>query len=61
LNTEPHINDISYLTTLARHDPWKLRGQKVLGVGDASCIFPTNSKTDDYDPSKIALFNERLA
>ena len=60
LNKEPHIKDISYQTTLAGYVHWKLTGQKLLGVGDASGMFPINSKTNDYDVSKIELFNERL-
>jgi sugar (pentulose or hexulose) kinase len=32
----------------------------VLGVGDASGMFPIDSKTNDYDAGKIELFNERL-
>jgi sugar (pentulose or hexulose) kinase len=60
LNKEPHIKNISYQTTLAGYVHWKLTGQKVLGVGDASGMFPINSKTNNYDASKIELFNERL-
>jgi sugar (pentulose or hexulose) kinase len=60
LNQEPHIKDVSYLTTLAGYVHWKLTGEKVLGVGDASGMFPIDSKTNDYDLSKIKLFNERL-
>jgi sugar (pentulose or hexulose) kinase len=60
LNKEPHIKDISYQTTLAGYVHWKLTGQKVLGVGDASGMFPIDSKTNDYDASKIELFNKRL-
>ncbi len=60
LNKEPHIKDISYQTTLAGYVHWKLTGQKVLGVGDASGMFPVDSKTNDYDASKIELFNKRL-
>ena len=60
LNKEPHVNDISYLTTLAGYVHWKLTGQKVLGIGDASGMFPIDSKTNDYDASKIELFNEQL-
>jgi sugar (pentulose or hexulose) kinase len=60
LNKEPHIKNISYQTTLAGYVHWKLTGQKVLGVGDASGMFPIDSKTNDYDASKIDLFNERL-
>src|ERR1700730_12725272 len=60
LNREPHVKDIAFLTTLAGYVHWKLTGQKVLGIGDASGIFPIDSKTNDYDASKIELFNERL-
>jgi sugar (pentulose or hexulose) kinase len=60
LNQEPHIKDISYQTTLAGYIHWKLTGKKVLGIGDASGMFPIDSKTNDYDASKIELFNKRL-
>ena len=60
LNKEPHIKDISYQTTLSGYVHWKLTEQKVLGIGDASGMFPIDSKTNDYDASKIKLFNDRL-
>src|SRR6201988_895971 len=60
LNQEPHIRDITYLTTLAGYVHWKLTEQKALGIGDASGMFPIDSKTNDYDASKIELFNQRL-
>jgi sugar (pentulose or hexulose) kinase len=60
LNKEPHIGDISYLTTLAGYVHWKLTGEKVLGVGEASGMFPLDSQTNDYDQGMIALFDERL-
>lgn len=60
LSKEPHIEDISFLTTLAGYVHWKLTGQKVLGVGEASGMFPIDSKTNDYDEGMIELFNERL-
>jgi len=61
LNKEPHIKGITYLTTLAGYVHWKLTGQKVLGIGDASGMFPIDSKSNDYDAGKIELFNQRLA
>ncbi len=61
LNKEPHVKDISHLTTLAGYVHWKLTGQKVMGVGEASGMFPIDSKTNDYDKRKVELFNERLA
>jgi sugar (pentulose or hexulose) kinase len=60
LNNEPHVKDISHLTTLAGYVHWKLTGQKVLGVGEASGMFPIDSKTNDYDERMMKLFNERL-
>jgi sugar (pentulose or hexulose) kinase len=60
LNRESHVRDIHYQTTLAGYVHWKLTGQKVLGVGEASGMFPIDSKTNDYDTRKIQLFNERL-
>src|SRR5215217_8426917 len=60
LNQESHINDISHLTTLADNVHWKLKGQKVLGVGEASGMFPIDSKINDYDQPKIELFNQSL-
>src|SRR5512142_3377306 len=39
LNKEPHVKDIHFQTTLAGYVHWKLTGQKVLGVGEASGMF----------------------
>jgi sugar (pentulose or hexulose) kinase len=61
LNNEPHIGDIAFLTTLAGYIHWKLTGKKVLGVGEASGMFPIDSRTNDYDAARMALYNERLA
>lgn len=60
LNKESHIKDIHHQATLAGYVHWKLTGQKVLGVGEASGMFPIDSKTNDYDQRMIKLFNERL-
>ncbi len=61
LNQEPHVKRISHLTTLAGYVHWKLTGQKVLGVGEASGMFPIDSKTNDYDQRMLAQFNQLLA
>jgi sugar (pentulose or hexulose) kinase len=61
LNKEAHVPEISYQTTLAGYVHWKLTGEKVLGVGEASGMFPIDSKINDYDARKVELFNERLA
>jgi sugar (pentulose or hexulose) kinase len=60
LNKESHIKDISYLTTLAGYVHWRLTGQKVLGIGEASGMFPIDSKSNDYDARMIELFDKRL-
>jgi len=59
LNKEPHLKNISYLTTLAGYLHWKLTGQKVMGVGEASGMFPIDSRTNHYDERMLQLFNER--
>ncbi|HUI90328.1 MAG TPA: FGGY-family carbohydrate kinase [Anaerolineales bacterium] len=60
LNRESHIKDISHLTTLAGYVHWKLTGEKVVGVGEASGMFPIDSRTNNYDQGRIELFNELL-
>jgi len=60
LNKEFHVGDISHLTTLAGYVHWKLTGQKVLGVGEASGMFPIDSRTNDYDVRLLEQFNELL-
>jgi sugar (pentulose or hexulose) kinase len=60
LNKELHVKDISHQTTLAGYVHWKLTGEKVLGVGEASGMFPIDSMTNDYDKRMLGLFNERL-
>jgi len=60
LNKESHVKHINHLTTLAGYIHWKLTGQKVLGVGEASGMFPIDSQTNDFDESMLGQFNELL-
>ena len=60
LNRESHVKDISHLTTLAGYVHWRLTGQNALGVGEASGVFPINSKTNGYDQRMMKRFNEQL-
>jgi sugar (pentulose or hexulose) kinase len=46
LNGEAHVGDIAFLTTLAGYVHWQLTGRKVLGVGDASGMFPVYGSLD---------------
>lgn len=57
LNEEEHVKDIDYFTTLAGYIHWKLTGEKVLGVGEASGMFPIDSKTREYNARMIEQFN----
>lgn len=61
LNNEEHVKDITFFTTLAGYIHWKLTGRKVLGVGDASGMFPIDSLTGDYDREKIGQFDRLVA
>ncbi len=60
LDGEEHVGRVHHLTTLAGYVHWKLTGHKVLGIGEASGMFPIDSKTNDYDARMVELFNERL-
>ena len=54
------IGEIAFQTTLAGYVHWKLTGEKVLGVGEASGMFPIDSNTNDFDATRVAQYNERL-
>lgn len=58
LNDEKHIQDIAFITTLAGYIHWQLSGKKVLGVGEASGMFPIDSKTNTYDAQMLEKFSE---
>ncbi len=61
LNQEQHVADISFLTTLSGYIHWKLTGQKVLGVGDASGMFPIDINTKNFNAHMINQFDESVA
>ncbi|MDR2976648.1 MAG: FGGY-family carbohydrate kinase [Streptococcaceae bacterium] len=56
LNQEAHVPQIDYLTTLAGYVHWQLTGEKVIGIGDASGMFPIDLKSKDYDENFIERF-----
>lgn len=57
LDKESHIGDVKFLTTLAGYIHWKLTGEKVLGVGDASGMLPIDPETGDYSAQMVEKFN----
>lgn len=61
LNKEAHVKDIAYFTTLAGYIHYKLTGKKVLGVGDASGMFPIDSKTKNYNEDMLSKFRNMIS
>ena len=59
LKGEAHVKDLAYLTTLAGYVHWQLTGRKVLGVGDASGMFPIDSAACDYDAAMIDVYKRQ--
>ena len=57
LNHEEHVSKVDYITTLAGYVHWKLTGEKVLGVGDASGMFPIDPATHTYETEFIKRFD----
>jgi len=57
LNDESHVKDIAFITTLSGYVHWKLTGEKVIGIGDASGMFPIDSAINDYNPKFIQIFD----
>ena len=61
LNKEPHVKDIAFFTTLSGYVQQLLTGCKVLGIGDASGMFPIDSRINDYDQRMLDQFDEVIA
>ena len=57
LNKEGHVKEIDYITTLAGYVHWKLTGQKVIGIGEASGMFPIDLENKDFNSSMIEKFD----
>ncbi|MCM1057754.1 MAG: FGGY-family carbohydrate kinase [Firmicutes bacterium] len=61
LNGEEHVKDIAFFTTLAGYIHWQLTGEKVLGIGEASGMFPIDSTAKDFDGRMIEQFDKLVA
>ena len=57
IDSETHVSSIHYLTTLSGYIHWKLTGRKVLGIGDASGMFPIDSQSKNYDADLLSRFD----
>ena len=66
LDGEEHVGRLDHLTTLAGYVHWQLTGERVLGIGDASGMFPIDTSTIDkatrgYDAPMLARFDQLAA
>ena len=61
LKEEPHVKDLDFVTTLAGYLHWKLTGQKVVGIGEASGIFPIDIQAKDWNRTMLAQFDAKIA
>lgn len=57
LNHEEHLPCIAYLTTLSGYVHWMLTGERVIGIGEASGMFPIDSAIQNYNASMLEKFN----
>jgi len=55
-NGEKHVKDIAFMTTLAGYVHLRLTGEKVLGIGDASGMFPIEN--GEYNRRFVMQFQE---
>ena len=61
LDGEDHVSRLDHLTTLAGYVHWQLTGEKVLGIGDASGMFPIDIAAAGYDATMLAQFDQAAA
>jgi sugar (pentulose or hexulose) kinase len=61
LDGERHVREIDFLTTLSGYVHLKLTGEKVIGIGDASGMFPIDSEINDYNTRMIEQFDELVS
>lgn len=61
LKEEAHVPQVAHFTTLAGFVHDKLTGERVLGIGEASGMFPIDSETKDYDAAMLSKFDQLAA
>lgn len=60
LRKESHVPSVRWLTTLAGYVHYRLTGENVLGVGEASGMFPIDPETGDYNARMLGAFDARV-
>ena len=61
LNGEKHTGRIAHMTTLAGYVHWKLTGKQVMGIGEASGMFPVDIQTKDFNRTLADRFDAHIA
>ncbi len=61
LDEQPHVARIAHLTTLAGYVHSMLTGERKMGVGEASGMFPIDPVTRDWDAARMAAFDGLVA
>lgn len=60
LDGEEHVPRVAYLTTLAGYIHWQLTNRQVLGVNDASGMFPISPDGRDFDQGRLQILDQLL-
>ncbi len=60
LKNEEHLPRIDYMTTLEGFIHWKLTGERVIGVGEASGMFPIDTTTKNYNANMVGKFDSLI-
>ncbi|WP_261800283.1 xylulokinase [Paenibacillus sp. PAMC21692] len=61
LNEEEHVPRIDFITTLSGYIHWLLTGNKAIGIGDASGMFPIDDASHNYNATMVSQFDDRIA
>ncbi|MDD2534662.1 MAG: FGGY-family carbohydrate kinase [Eubacteriales bacterium] len=61
LNGETHVAHIDYLTTVAGYVHWQLTGRRVMGVGEASGMFPIDLDSVAFNNAMLEQFDANVA
>jgi L-ribulokinase (putative) len=57
LSKEEHAAHVEFMTTLSGYIHWRLSGKKVLGIDDASGMFPIDPVTRTYNREMLSIFS----
>lgn len=61
LNKEKDVDKIAFATTLAGYIHYRLTGERVIGIGEGSGMFPIDTDTLDYDKAMVDKFNRLIS